>query len=372
MTEPVLPPFADRPQPKPWIAQIHAYVPGKTTGADGQVLIKLSANENPLGTSPQAQAARHGAGDQARYPDPDSVVLRQALGALHCIAPDRIVMGTGSDELLNLAAQAFAGPGDDVVYVRYGFSVYDIAARRCGATPVVAPDRDYGTDVDALLAAVTPATRVVFLANPNNPTGSYTGAAGIARLHAGLRPDILLVIDQAYAEYVAPADDDGALALAARTTNVLVTRTFSKIYGLAGERVGWATGDAALVDMLNRIRGPFNLSLSAQATALAAVGDQEFVRASFEHNRDQRARFVERLAALGNRGLRPLPSEANFVLIEFSGALRAEDAYRGLMDHGYITRWLPGQGLPQCLRITLGTAAQMDAIADALARMAGA
>jgi histidinol-phosphate aminotransferase len=372
MTNSALPPDADRPQPKPWIAQIHAYVPGKTTGNDGQMLIKLSANENPLGTSPHAQAARHDAGDQARYPDPDSVALRQALGALHAIAPERIVMGTGSDELLNLAAQAFAGPGDEVVYVRYGFSVYDIAARRCGAMPVVAPDRDYGTDVDALLAAVTPATRVVFLANPNNPTGSYIGADEIARLHAGLRPDILLVIDQAYAEYVAPADDDGALALAARTCNVLVTRTFSKIYGLAGERVGWATGDAALVDMLNRIRGPFNLSLSAQATALAAVADQDFVRASVEHNRVQRARFVQRLSALGNRGVRPLPSEANFVLIEFTGALRAQAAYEGLMDHGYITRWLPGQGLPQCLRITIGTAPQMDAIADALAQMAGA
>ena len=372
MTDTVSAEHADRPQPKPWVAAIHAYVPGKSTGTDGQVLIKLSANENPLGSSAAAQAARYQAGEQARYPDPDSVALRTALGALRGIAPARIVMGTGSDELLNLAAQAYAGPGEEVLYVRYGFSVYDIAARRCGAVPVVAPDRDYGTDVDALLAAVTPLTRVVFLANPNNPTGSYIGRAEVARLHAGLRPDILLVIDQAYAEYVDAADDDGALALAASTRNVLVTRTFSKIYGLAGERVGWATGDAALVDMLNRIRGPFNLSLSAQATALAAVGDQDFVAASREHNRRERTRFVARLAALGNQGVRPLPSEANFVLIEFTGALTAEAAYLGLMDHGYITRWLPGQGLPQCLRITIGTAEQMDAIAAALSQMAGA
>ena len=370
MTETSLP-AVDRPQPKPWIAAIHPYVPGKSTGTDGKVLIKLSANENPLGTSPLAEAARHVAGDQARYPDPDSVALRTALGALHAIAPDRIVMGTGSDELLNLAAQAFAGPGDEVLYVRYGFSVYDIAARRCGAAPVVAPDRDYGTDVDALLAAVTPATRVVFLANPNNPTGSYIGRDAVARLHAGLRSDILLVIDQAYAEYVAPGDDDGALDLAARAANVLVTRTFSKIYGLAGERVGWATGDAALIDMLGRIRGPFNLSLSAQATALAAVGDQDFVLRSRDHNARERARFAAAIAALGNHGLRPLPSEANFVLIEFGGALSAEAAYRALMDHGYITRWLPGQGLPQCLRITIGTAEQMDHIAGVLARLAG-
>ncbi|EGD59901.1 histidinol-phosphate aminotransferase [Novosphingobium nitrogenifigens DSM 19370] len=363
---------SDRPRPKDWILGIKAYVPGKSTGADGRPLIKLSANENPLGTSPLAQEARHHAGDQARYPDPDSTALRVALGKLHDLPAERIVMGTGSDELLHLAVQAYAGPGDEVLYVRYGFAVYDIAARRCGATPVVAPDRDYGTDVDALLAAVTPATRVVFLANPNNPTGSYIGREEVARLHAGLRPDILLVIDQAYAEYVAAEDDDGAFALAARAHNVLVTRTFSKIYGLAGERVGWATGDADVIDMLNRIRGPFNLSLSAQATALAALADQDFVRHSREHNRAERTRFVAAIEALGNHGLRPLPSQANFVLIEFRGALTAEAAYLGLMEYGYITRWLPGQGLPQALRITIGTAEQMNAIAAALTTLAGA
>lgn len=363
---------ADRPTPKDWILGIHAYVPGKSAGKDGRPLTKLSANENPLGTSKAALAAREAALDPSRYPDPDSKDLRVALGALHGIAAERIVMGTGSDELLNLAAQAFAGVGDEVLYVRYGFSVYDIAARRCGATPVVAPDKDYGTDVDALLAAVTDRTRVVFLANPNNPTGSYIDRAEVARLHAGLRPDILLVLDQAYAEYVAPEDGDGALELAATARNVLVTRTFSKIYGLAGERIGWATGDAALVDMLNRIRGPFNVSLTGQAAGLAAVADQAFVEASRLHNAAERTRFVAALNALGNHGLRPLPSEANFVLIEFSGKLTAEAAYEGLMEHGYITRWLPGQGLPQCLRITIGTAAQMDEIAAALRQMAEA
>lgn len=361
--------MADAPQPKEWITGIHAYVPGKSTGADGRVLIKLSANENPLGTSPLALAARQGAGDPARYPDPDSKALREALGALHRIAPERIVCGTGSDELLNLAAQAYAGPGDEVLYVRYGFSVYDIAARRCGATPVVAPDADFGTDVDALLACVTDRTRVVFLANPNNPTGSFLPRADIARLHAGLRPDVLLVIDHAYAEYVARTDDDGGMALAASARNVLVTRTFSKIYGLAGERIGWGTGDAAIVDMLNRIRGPFNVSTSGQAAALAAVADQAFVEASRAHNEALRATFVERLKALGNHGIRPLPSQANFVLILFEGTLTAEAAYHGLMEHGYIVRWLPGQGLPQALRITIGTEGQMDEIAKALSAM---
>lgn len=361
--------MANAPQPKDWILGIHAYVPGKSTGKDGQKLTKLSANENPLGTSAAALEARGMAVHPATYPDPDSMELRKAIGEVHGIDPARIVMGTGSDELLNLAAQAYAGPGDEVLYVRYGFSVYDIAARRCGAVPVVAPDADYGTDVDALLACVTDKTRVVFLANPNNPTGSWMPRAEVERLHAELRPDILLVLDGAYAEYLDPADDDGALELAARASNVLVTHTFSKIYGLAGERIGWGTGHADIVDMLNRIRGPFNLSNTAQAAGLAAMHDQAFVVASREHNRAERARFVEKLEALGNHGVRPLPSKANFVLILFEGKVSAEDVYLGLMDHGYITRWLPGQGLPKALRITIGTAQQMDEIAGAIRAM---
>jgi histidinol-phosphate aminotransferase len=364
--------MAQSPTPKPWISGIHAYVPGKSAGKDGRPLVKLSANENPLGTSPLALAARGHATAPALYPDPDSKALREALGRLHGIAPERIVMGTGSDELLNLAAQGYAGPGDEVLYVRFGFSVYDIAARRCGAVPVVAPDADYGTDVDALLACVTERTRVVFLANPNNPTGSYLPKGEIARLHAGLPGDVLLVIDQAYGEYVAAENGDGALALAEAHDNVLVTRTFSKIYGLAGERIGWGTGAAGIVDTLNRIRGPFNVSATGQAMALAALEDQVFVEESRRHNASERARFVSALEAMGNHGLRPLPSEANFVLIEFTGAFTAEMAYDGLAERGYITRWLPGQGLPQCLRITIGTTAQMDDITRALREMAEA
>lgn len=360
------------PIPKSWISAIHAYVPGKSTGADGRPLIKLSANENPLGTSPAALAARSEAAETHRYPDPDSKALRAAIGEVHGIDPALIVMGTGSDELLNLAAQGYVGVGDEVLFPRYSFSVYDIAARRCGATPVIAPDLDFGTDVDALLALVSPATRVVFIANPNNPTGSYLPAAELSRVHAGLPADVLLVVDQAYAEYVDPADDDGAFALAEAHGNVLVTRTFSKIFGLAGERVGWGTGAPGIVDTLNRIRGPFNVTNTAQAMALAAVGDRDFVTATREHNARERTRFVAALDALGNHGLRPLPSEANFVLILFSGKLTAEMAYNGLADRGYITRWLPGQGLPQGLRITIGTAEQMDEIAAALRAMAEA
>lgn len=360
------------PIPKSWISAIHAYVPGKSTGADGRPLIKLSANENPLGTSPAALAARAETVAPSLYPDPDSNALRQALGALHGIDPSRILCGTGSGELLTVAASAFAGPGDEVLYVRYGFSLYDIAARRCGATPIEAPDGDYGTDVDALLAAVTDRTRVIFVANPNNPTGSFLPKAELARLHAGLPDTVLLVLDQAYAEYVAPDDDDGSFELAAAHENVLVTRTFSKAYGLAGDRVGWGTGAPAIIEVMNRLRGPFNISNTAQASALAAIRDQGFVEHSRRHNAEVRTRFVAALEALGNHGLRPLPSEANFVLILFLGKLTAEMAYNGLAERGYITRWLPGQGLPHGLRITIGTAEQMDEIAAALRAMAEA
>jgi len=363
---------APAPAPKPWIEAIHAYVPGKATGADGRPLVKLSANENPLGTSAAALAARAHAQQPSLYPDPGSTDLREALGTLHGIDPARIVLGTGSDELLNLAAQGYAGQGDEVLFSRFSFAVYDIAARRCGAVPVEAPDKDYGSDVDALLAALTERTRVVFLANPNNPTGTYLPASEVARLHAGLPGDVLLVLDQAYAEYLTPEDDDHGLALAAAHPNVLVTRTFSKIYGLAGERIGWATGAPGLIDTLNSIRGPFNVTNSGQAMALAAVADQAFVIASREHNRAERARFVSAIEALGNHGLRPVPSEANFVLVLFEGALSAEAAYQGLAERGYIVRWLPNQGLGHALRITIGSADQMDAIATALREMAEA
>ncbi|MGV3555696.1 MAG: histidinol-phosphate transaminase [Croceibacterium sp.] len=360
-----------RPQMKPWIEAIHAYVPGKSAGADGRPLAKLSANENPLGTSPAALAARSEAGSPAAYPDPDSTALREAIGKLHGIEPARIVCGTGSDELLNLAAQAFAGPGDEVLFPRYSFAVYDIAARRCGATPVEAPDADYAADVDALLAAVSERTRVVFVANPNNPTGSFLPRAELARLHAGLPSDVLLVVDQAYAEYLAPEDDDGGLALAALHENVLVTRTFSKIYGLAGERVGWGTGGPELIGALGRIRGPFNVTVSGQRAAEAALRDQAFVAASREHNRAVRKQFVAEIEALGNRGLRALPSEANFVLVLFEGALSAERALAAIAEAGYAVRHLPGQGLPQGLRITIGTAEQMAEVAAALREIAG-
>lgn len=362
----------DLPRMKPWIEAIDPYVPGRSAGAGDRPSVKLSANENPLGTSPAVLAARVAASPPSRYPDGDSTALREALGAKHGIDPARIVMGAGSGELLHLAAGAYAGPGDEVLFSQYSFSLYDIVARRSGAQPVEAPARDYGSDVSALLARVTPRTRVVIVANPNNPTGTFLPRGEIARLHAALPGDVLFVLDQAYAEYVAPEDDDGGLALAARFANVLVTRTFSKAYGLAGDRVGWATGAQPVIDALNRIRGAFNVCTSAQAGALAALGDPEFVETSRRHNAAERTRFEQRIAALGNAGLRAVPSWGNFVLVVFKGALSAEQAYAGLAQRGFIVRWLPGQGLAHGLRITIGTREQMDGVADALAEMADA
>lgn len=366
--------MTNAPQAKPWILGIHAYQPGKSASAAGKPLVKLSANENPLGSSPAALAALGALGEArgvADYPDPDARALRMQLATVHGLDPARVVCGTGSDELLNLAAQGFAGPGDEVLFSRFSFVVYDIAARRCGATPVAAPDRDFALDVDALLDAVTEHTRVVFVANPNNPTGTFLPAAEVARLHAGLPGDVLLVVDEAYGEYIDPALQTAAFDLAAAHDNVLVTRTFSKIYGLAGERVGWATGAPGLIDVLNRIRGAFNITASGQKAALAALGDQAFVTASREHNTAERTRLAKAIAALGNHGLSVTPSAANFLLVHFEGAVTAAQALDALSDAGYAVRYLPGQGLPNALRITIGKTADMTGVIAALRTVCG-
>lgn len=337
-------------------------MPGKSSGADGRALVKLSANENPLGSSHGAVAALQAGRGEAGlspYPDPDSKDLRAALGELHGLDPANIVCGTGSDELLNLAAQAFAGAGDDIVFSQYSFAVYDIAARRCGATPVEVEARDFTADVDALLDAVTGQTRVVFLANPNNPTGTWLPPGEVQRLHAGLPQDVLLVVDEAYGEYLSPEHQMVGFDLANAHDNVLVTRTFSKIYGLAAERIGWATGAPHVIDALNRIRGPFNVTTSGQRAALAAVADQAFVAASRTHNSAERAKFVEAIEALGNHGLSAAPSEANFVLVRFEGEFTAAMARDALAQEGYAVRHLPSQGLPDALRITIGKSDDM-------------
>jgi len=361
------------PVPKDWIMAIAPYVAGKSKADDGRAVSKLSSNENPLGTSDAARAAFRAAADGLeRYPDADTAELREALGAHYDIDPARIVTGTGSDEVLHMAAGAFAGPGDEIIYVRYGFSVYPIATRRVGATPVVAPDKDYATDVDAILACVTERTRIVFIANPNNPTGTHTSRAEIARLHAALPRHVLLVLDQAYTEYLDPEDDDGGLELARTAPNVLVTRTFSKIFGLAAARIGWGYGSAAIIAAMNRIRAPFAYSIGSAQAAVAALRDEAFIARSYAHNREWRARFEAEIATLGNKGLRAVPSRANFSLVLFEGDVSAETAYKGLMDAGYIVRWLPGQGLGHGLRITIGTPEEMTGLIAALRRIVGA
>jgi histidinol-phosphate aminotransferase len=358
--------------PKPWIAAIAPYVPGRSTTDDGRAVSKLSSNENSLGTGEAARAAfLAAAASLERYPDASATALREAIAAKYGLDPARVIHGTGSDELLHLAAGAFAGVGDEILFVRYGFSVYPIAARRVGAEPIEAPDRDYATDVDALLAHVTPKTRVVFVANPNNPTGTYTPKAELARLHAALPADCLLVVDQAYAEYLDPGDEDGAFELARHASNVLVTRTFSKIYGLAAARVGWAYGPAPVIDAMQRIRAPFNITTAGQDAAIAAIGDDAFVEASRAHNATWRAWLADEIAALGNAGLRVVPSKANFLLVLFEGALSAETAYQRLMDKGYIVRWLPGQGLPHGLRMSIGSEAETRGLAAALREIVG-
>lgn len=359
------------PQPKQWIMDIAPYVPGRATTDDGRKVAKLSSNENPLGTSEAArQAFAAAAGSLERYPDASGAIVREAIAAKYGLDPARIIYGNGSDEVLHLAAGAFAGPGDEVIFVRYGFAVYEIAARRVGATPVIAPDKDYATDVDAVLAAVTDRTRIVYIANPNNPTGTFAPREEIARLHAGLPGNILLVLDHAYAEYLDQGEDDGGMELAKSAPNVLVTRTFSKIYGLAAERIGWGYASAEIVAAMHRIRLPFNMTIAGQQAAVAALHDEEFVARSKAHNAKWRAWFAEQVAGLGNAGLRAVPSKANFVLVLFEGRLTAEQAYKGLMDAGYITRWLPGQKLGHGLRISIGTEEEMLGMAKALRELA--
>ena len=361
---------APKPQMKPHVAGIAAYVPGKAGLGDRPVVARLASNENPFGPSPKALTAMTEVMlDAGRYPDPSSTKLREKIAALHGLEVERIVCGTGSDELLHLVAGAFAGPGDEVLFPRYSFIVYDIAARRVGATPVMAPDKDYACDVDALLAAVTPRTRVVYLANPNNPTGTQISAAEVRRLHAGLPSDVVFAIDAAYAEFAGGDYEDG-LTMAREFPNVIALRTFSKIYGLAAQRIGWAYGQPHLIDPLNRLRGPFNVTTTGQAAALAALDDQAWVEQTRAHTATWRKWFADEVTSMGNKGLRAIPSATNFVMIEFpeSGPVTAAGANEALLGDGVIARYLAVQGMPRCLRVSIGTEDETKAAAAALRR----
>lgn len=360
----------DAPRVNPWVDAIHAYVPGKSAAPGGKPLAKLSSNENPFGPPPAAVEAMARAGANAhRYPDGSSTKLRTAIAAKYDLEFDRLICGAGSDELLQFVPTCFAGPGDEVLMPRHAFAVYPIATRRVGAIPVEAPDRDYVADVDALLAAVTSRTRIVMLADPNNPTGTVLAEGEVARLHASLRSDILLVLDGAYAEYLDgdPGYADG-LALARVAPNVLATRTFSKIHGLAAARVGWAYGPRHVIEAMDKVRGPFNLTTPALEGAVAALADDGHAERARVHNSRWREWFARDTASLGNHGVRAVPSAANFILFEFpeAGPVIAEAAFHALMAEGFITRWLVPQNMPRCLRISIGTEAETRGVAAAL------
>ncbi len=348
-------PVISHPQPRPGILDIAPYVPGRTKSTGGSKLHKLSSNETPLGASPEAiEAFKAQAGHLELYPDGGSSALRDAIAEVYGLNAQRIICGNGSDEILELVARAYIGPGDEGIFTEHGFLVYKIAILAAGGTPVIAPEKDLATDVDAILARVTDRTKVVFLANPNNPTGTYVPFEEIRRLHAGLPPHVLLVLDAAYAEYVRRNDYEAGMELAATAENVLMTRTFSKIYGLAALRLGWAYGPAHLIDVLNRIRGPFNVSAAAQAAGIASVRDRAFLETAVAHNETWLPWVTSELEALG---LTVTPSVGNFVLIHFPdtpGKTAAEaDAY--LSDRGCVLRSVAAYGLPDALRMSIGT-----------------
>jgi histidinol-phosphate aminotransferase len=357
--------------PRPGILDIDVYVPGESHVPGGMKPIKLSSNETPLGASPQAIAAYGAAARELeRYPDGQATALRAAIARRYGLDADRIVCGSGSDELLTMLAHAYLGPGDEGLYTEHGFLVYRIAILASGATPVVAPETDFTADIGAILGKVTPRTKLVFLANPNNPTGTYLPIGEVRRLRAGLPPHVLLVLDAAYAEYVRRNDYEAGLELVATTDNTVMTRTFSKIYGLAALRIGWAYCPAAVAEVLNRIRGPFNLSAPSIAAGAAAMQDTAHIAAAVEHNE----RWLAWLTAeIGSLGLAVTPSVGNFLLIHFPGdaakGAAAADAF--LKSRAIIVRRVTGYGLPHCLRVTIGTENENRAVVAALAAFVG-
>jgi histidinol-phosphate aminotransferase len=336
--------------PQPGIMEIDLYQGGAAHVAGLENVVKLSSNENPLGPSPAAvEAYRRAAYDLHRYPSSDHHALRTAIGDVLGLDAERIICGAGSDEVIAFLCQAYAGPGTEVVHTEHGFAMYRISALAAGATPVEVPERERVTDVDAILAACTDATRLVFIANPNNPTGTMIGLAEIERLAEGLPPQALLVLDGAYAEYV--EGYDGGAELVDRRDNVVMTRTFSKLYGLGGLRIGWGYGPGHVIDVLNRVRGPFNLSQAALAAAEAAIRD----RAYTDHCRAENARWRTWLAdALAEIGVPSDVSCANFVLARFANQAEAEACDDHLKTQGLIVRRVASYNLPQCLRITVG------------------
>jgi histidinol-phosphate aminotransferase len=354
-----------RPLPRAGVLTIEPYVPGKSHAPGVAKVHKLSSNETPLGPSPRAVEAFRAAADTlALYPDGSATRLREAIAARYGLDPTRIVCGAGSDEILSLLTHAYIGPGDEGLFTEHGFLVYRLAILAAGGVPVVAPETHHTADVDAILGRVTGRTRIVFLANPNNPTGTYLPFEEVKRLHAGLPPHVLLVLDAAYAEYVRRNDYASGIELVATNENVVMTRTFSKIHGLALLRLGWCYAPAHVTDALNRIRGPFNVSGPAMEAGIAALADEAHVAASVAHNEEWLARLTKEIGALG---LAVTPSVGNFVLIHFpKGAPQAKSADAFLTSRGLVLRGVAAYGLPDALRLSIGTAEANHAVVDAL------
>lgn len=343
-----------KPVPRPGILDIAAYVPGKEHAPGVARVYKLSSNETPLGASPKAiDAFKKAADNLERYPDGQAHELREAIAAVHGLNPANIMCGNGSDELLGLLCHVYLGAGDEAVITEHGFLVYKIQIMGAGATPVTVKEKDHAVDVDAILAAVTPKTKMVFIANPGNPTGTYVPVSEIRRLQAGLPKDVVLVLDAAYAEYVRRNDYESGIEIVSSNANVVMTRTFSKVYGLAALRVGWMYAPAEIIDALNRIRGPFNMNAPAISAGAAAVRDQTFMQDAVSFN----LMWIEKLTgAFETLGLKVTPSVTNFVLIHFPDVdgKRAADADEFLTSRGYILRAVKGYGFPNSLRMSVG------------------
>lgn len=350
--------------PRPTILSIEAYAPGESRVPGVNRIIKLSSNEGAFGPPPGAiEAFREVAAELHRYPDGGSTALREALGSRFGLDPARIICGAGSDELLLHLIMSYGGEGTELIMSAHGFTMYDITGRYAGCQVIKVPEREMRCDVDAMLAAVGPRTKIVCLANPNNPTGYLLPQPEVARLRAGLRDDILLVLDAAYAEYVTDPTYEAGAAMVDAGGSTVMTRTFSKIFGLGGMRVGWGYFPAAIADIINRIRGPFNVNIAAQAAAIAALAEPGWIERNIAHNTQWRAKLG---AALTASGIKVWPSEGNFILADFATpeACRAADAK--LRARGLIVRGMGGYGLPACLRITIGTAEECQMVSDAL------
>jgi histidinol-phosphate aminotransferase len=350
--------------PQPGIMDIALYQGGQSHLAGVEHVLKLSSNENPLGPPPSAVTAlTQAAAGLHLYPSTDHAALRAAIAAVWGLEPDRLICGVGSDEVLQFVTQAFSGPGDEIIYTQHGFSMYPILASMAGATRVCVSETDRVVDVDAILEAVTPRTRVVLLANPANPTGTMLPDGDLVRLADGLPDYVILVIDGAYAEFA--EGYDWGISLARDRANVLVTRTFSKLYGLGGLRVGWGYGPSAMIDVMTRIRQPFNLSVVQLAAAEAAVRDTAWLDTCIALNTVQRARLT---GALRQLGLACDDSHANFVLARAADSVEADAAEAALNADGILIRRVAGYGFPEGLRITVGNADQTGRVISALTK----